>query len=121
VAEVAGILKKGAAAAAKQDNQAAEKLFRQALAMNPKAWDAYQQLADILDQSGNEAALFDHYHAWVRNGAIVPLPYNRIAEMLEKKKDSRGALDFYTRSLQTEWNQPPVIEAKRRLQSELAH
>jgi len=64
--------------------------------------------------------LLDHYLHWVRNGGVVPLPYNRIAELLEKRKDLAGALEFYTRSLQVEWNQPPIIEAKKRLQDELA-
>jgi hypothetical protein len=88
--------------------------------MAPKQWDAYQQLADLLEQKKSEEALFEHYQLWVRNGAVVPLPYNRVAEMLEKKKDLRGALEFYTRSLQVEWNQPPVIEARKRLQGEVA-
>jgi hypothetical protein len=120
MARVRDLVGKAAAAVKSKDNDAAEKLFRQALAMAPKQWDAYQQLADLLEQKKSEEALFEHYQLWVRNGAVVPLPYNRVAEMLEKKKDLRGALEFYTRSLQVEWNQPPVIEARKRLQGEVA-
>jgi len=74
----------------------------------------------VLEQGKKENALLDHYQTWVRNGALVPGPYNRIAEIMEKRKDLRSALEFYTRSLQVEWNQPPVIEAKRRLENEIA-
>jgi hypothetical protein len=49
-------------------------------------------------------------------GAHSPLPSNRIGEILERRKDYRGALEAYTRSLQVEWNQPPIIEAKERIQ-----
>jgi hypothetical protein len=120
LARVRELLGKAAAAVKSKDNDAAEKLFRQVLALAPKQWDAYQQLADLLEQKKSEEALFEHYQLWVRNGAVVPLPYNRVAEILEKKKDLRGALESYTRSLQVEWNQPPVIEAKKRLQNEVA-
>ncbi len=117
---LADLMKQASEAAKKKDNATAEKLFRQALSLDSQSWEVYQQLADILEQSKNEDALLEHYHLWVRQGAVVPLPYNRIAEMLEKKNDLRGALEFYTRSLQVEWNQPPVIEAKKRLQAAVA-
>ena len=119
-AALAGLMQRAAAAMKQKDSVAAGQALRQALDLDPKKWDAYQLLADALEQAGDEEQLLEHYHRWVRNGAVVPLPYNRIAELLEKKKDRRGALDFYTRSLSVEWNQPPVIEAKRRLESELA-
>ena len=32
----------------------------------------------------------------------------------------KGALEAYTQSLRVEWNQPPTIEAKSRLQKLLA-
>jgi len=118
--KIAELTKQGAEAAKNRDNETAEKLFRQVIAMDPKKWDTYQQLADVLEQGKKENALLDHYQTWVRNGALVPGPYNRIAEIMEKRKDLRSALEFYTRSLQVEWNQPPVIEAKRRLENEIA-
>ena len=46
----------------------------------------------------------------------LSLPYNRIGEILEKRKDYPGALAAYTQSLVVEWNQPPIIEAKSRVQ-----
>jgi hypothetical protein len=102
-------------ASKEKDLAGAETLIRQAIAIDPTAWDAFQKLADILEQKGTEDQRLELYQTWVDNGAIVPLPYNRVAEILEKRKDTRGALEFYTRSLQVEWNQPPVIENKKRL------
>ena len=120
LAKIADLMKRGAEAVKNKDNDSAEQLFRKVIAMDPRKWDAYQQLADVLEQKKDEDALLDHYHAWVLYGATSPIPYNRIAEIVEKRKDLRGALEFYTRSLQVEWNQPPVIEAKRRLENQLA-
>jgi hypothetical protein len=42
-----------------------------------------------------------------------------MGEILEKRKDLTGALAAYRKSLQTEWNQPPVIEAVKRLETKL--
>jgi hypothetical protein len=116
LAHVADLMGKGALAARKKENDTAETFFRQAIAIDPKQWDAYQQLADILEQKKHDEELLDHYHLWVRNGAISPFPYNRIGQLLEKKNDLRGAIEFYARSLQVEWNQPPIQEAKSRLE-----
>jgi hypothetical protein len=57
------------------------------------------------------------YRAWAAAGAATPLPYNRIGQILEKQKDYKGALDAYTTSLKIEWNQPPIIEAKERVET----
>ena len=46
-----------------------------------------------------------------------PFPWNRIGEILEKRKDLRGALNAYKKSLKSEWNQPPTIEAVKRLEA----
>lgn len=102
-----------------KDIATARKLLQQALAIDPMSWDSYQKLADILEQKGSEDELLAFYRSWVRNGATVPLPYNRIAQILEARKDLNGALEYLTRSLQVEWNQPPVIEDKKRLEQTL--
>jgi hypothetical protein len=47
------------------------------------------------------------------------MPWNRIGEILEQRKDYRGALDAYKQSLVVEWNQPPTIEARKRLEAVL--
>lgn len=117
--EVRQLLVQSDQSAKAKDLAAAEKLLRQAVAIDPKAWEAFQKLADILEQSATDDQRLELYQAWVHNGTIVPLPYNRIADILEKRKDLRGALEFYTRSLQVEWNQPPVLDAKRRLEQTL--
>ena len=53
------------------------------------------------------------------SGTATPLPYNRVGEILEKRKDFKGALEAYTQSLKVEWNQPPTGEAIRRLEKAL--
>ena len=56
------------------------------------------------------------YRAGMAAGAQTPVPYNRVGGALEKRRDFKGALDAYLRSLQGEWNQPPIIEARARMQ-----
>ena len=94
----------------------AEKLLLSALKADPTLTAARQSLADLYERKGDEAAALKTYQDWVASGAATPLPYNRIGEILEKRKDFKGALDAYTKSLIVEWNQPPIIDAKSRLQ-----
>ena len=94
----------------------AEKLLLSAVKADPTLTAARQALADLYERKGDEPAAFKTYQDWVAAGAATPLPYNRIGEILEKRKDFKGALDAYTKSLAVEWNQPPIIEAKSRLQ-----
>jgi predicted TPR repeat methyltransferase len=69
---------------------------------------------------GDEDAALAAYQAWVQAGAATPLPYNRIGEILEKRKDYKAALESYAKSLKVEWNQPPIIEAKKRLETKVS-
>jgi Tfp pilus assembly protein PilF len=94
----------------------AEKLLHTALQSDPSLTAARQALADLHERQGNEAAALQPYQAWATARATTPLPYNRIGEILEKRKDYPGALAAYTQSLVVEWNQPPIIEAKSRVQ-----
>jgi hypothetical protein len=101
--------------AEKIDDKAIEKV-KQAVALDPTQTTSQQALADIYERKGDEANAMAAYQAWVQAGAATPLPYNRIGEILEKQKDYKGALESYTKSLKVEWNQPPIIEAKKRLE-----
>jgi hypothetical protein len=94
----------------------ARRLLEQAVQSDPSMSAAHQALADLMERSGDEDAAFKVYQAWAVAGATTPLPYNRIGEILEKRKDFRGALEAYTKSIEIEWNQPPTIEAKSRMQ-----
>lgn len=94
----------------------ARKLLEQAVQRDPSMSAAHQALADLMERSGDEEAAFKVYQAWAAAGATTPLPYNRIGEILEKRKDYRGALEAYTKSIEIEWNQPPTIIAKSRVQ-----
>lgn len=95
---------------------AAEVQLNTAVAADPTLTAARQALADLYERKGDEAAAFKAYQEWIAAGASTPLPHNRVGEILEKRKDFKGALEAYTQSLKVEWNQPPIIEAKSRMQ-----
>ncbi len=44
---------------------------------------------------------------------------NVLGALLEKQGKLKEALDQYTKSLQIEWNQPPISEAKIRIEKEM--
>jgi len=111
------LLAQATQAAEAKDDARAHTLLQEALAADPSLSAAHQALADFLERKGDEDAAYEAYRAWTASGAATPLPYNRVGQILEKRKDYRGALDAYTKSLEIEWNQPPVIEARRRLEA----
>jgi len=104
-----------AALAAGQEPEARE-LFGQAVAADARLWPAWEKLADLAERGGNDDAKLAVYRQWAEAGAVSPVPYNRLGELLERRKEYPGALEAYRRSLEVEWNQPPVIEAVRRLE-----
>ncbi len=95
------------------------RLLRDAVVSDPSLKEAYQAFADAAEKKGDENAIFDAYWLWSLSGPRNPLPWNRIGEILERRKDLRGALNAYKKSIQIEWNQPPTMEAVRRLESTL--
>ena len=97
----------------------AYRLLRDAVVLDPSQKDAYQALADAAERKGTEDWILDAYRLWAISGPRQPLPWNRIGEILERRKDSRGALEAYKKSLQIEWNQPPTMDAVKRLESTL--
>jgi len=98
-------------------NQAkARGLLKQSIEANPRFAPAHQKLADLCERAGDETGALAAYRGWAEAGAVTPLPYNRIGEILEKRKDTKGALEAYTKSLEVEWNQPPTINAKARME-----
>jgi hypothetical protein len=110
------LLTKALAALQSNDLKTAKDLLQQALKADATLAAAHQALGDIAERSGDEKAALEVYRAWAAAGAGTPLPYNRIGQILEKQKDYKGALDAYTKSLKIEWNQPPIIEAKERVE-----
>ena len=93
--------------------------FRQALQADPTLEAAHQRLVEVCERLKDEGAALAACQAWAAAGAKTPLPYNKIGEILERRHDSKGALEAYTQSLKIEWNQPPIIEAKSRLEKAL--
>ena len=118
-AKAQDLLKQGLAAAQQGDARQAQELFRQALAADASLGAAHQALAESLERAGDTQAASEAYRAWIAAGARTPLPYNRLGQILEQRRDHRGALDAYTQSLKLEWNQPPIIEAKARVEKAL--
>jgi tetratricopeptide (TPR) repeat protein len=94
----------------------AKALLKKAIAASPDMSAAYQALADLCERTQKEDEALEVYRQWTRAGARTPLPWNRLGEILEKRKDYKGALEAYTQSLKVEWNQPPALEAKARLE-----
>ncbi|MCY2995330.1 MAG: hypothetical protein NTY19_46825 [Planctomycetota bacterium] len=94
----------------------ARRLLEAAIAADSGLSAAHQALGELLERKGDEDTALRVYQAWAAAGAATPLPYNRIGEILDKRKDYQGALAAYTRSLEIEWNQPPTIAAKSRVQ-----
>jgi Tfp pilus assembly protein PilF len=94
----------------------AQGLLKDAIAADPTLTAAHQALADLCERASDEDAALATYQAWAKAGASTPLPYNRIGQILEKRKDYKAALEAYAKSLQIEWNQPPIIDAKARLE-----
>jgi hypothetical protein len=109
------LLAKGQTGFDANKDQEARDFFKQAADADPTLSGAHRMLAQVCERMKDEAGAMAAYQAWADAGATAPLPYNRIGEMLERKKDYKGALDAYTKSLQVEWNQPPIIAAKQRL------
>jgi Flp pilus assembly protein TadD len=56
---------------------------------------------------------------WGLSGPPAPAPWNRFGALLEKRGDLRGALEAYRKSLAVEWNQPPIMNAVRRLETQV--
>jgi hypothetical protein len=106
-------------ALAAKDLALAERLAREAIAADPSHEPAYALLLDIVEQRKDDALVLAVCRQWAGAGGKSPMPWNRIGEILEQRKDYRGALDAYKQSLVVEWNQPPTIEARKRLEAVL--
>jgi hypothetical protein len=115
-AKAAALFAQGRTAAAKGDLEAARTALKQALELDPAQPEAYRLLADVCERKGGEDWLLDAYGLWMRSGPRSPLPWNRTGEILEKRRNLQGALEAYKKSLAIEWNQPPVMDAVRRLE-----
>ena len=108
-------LKKAIAAIDAGKDDDARTALREAIKADPKLDAAYQRLCELEERRHDDKAILAAYKAWAASSPRTPLPYNKIGEMLERQGDLKGALDACTKSLEVEWNQPPIIEAKSRL------
>jgi hypothetical protein len=116
-ARAAALLAQGRAAAAQGDLAAARTALKQALELDPGPQEPYRLLADVCERKGDEDWLLDAYGLWMRAGPRSPLPWNRTGEILEKRGNLQGALEAYKQSLAIEWNQPPIMDARKRVEA----
>ncbi len=119
MAKAQEFFKQAKTALAANKPEEAKTLLKQAVAAWPSLDAAHQALADLCEKGGKEDETLEAYRQWTKAGARTPLPWNRLGEILEKRKDYKGALDAYTQSLKIEWNQPPIGEAKTRMEKQL--
>jgi len=108
-------LAKGIAAMDAGKESEAKQALQQAIKEDPHFDAAHQRLCELCERMNDENATLAAYRGWAAAGARTPLPYNKIGAILEGRHDDLGALEAYTKSLEIEWNQPPIIEAKSRL------
>lgn len=108
-------LQKGSAAMDAGQDAAARAALLQAVQADPKLDAAHQRLCELAERGRDEDVVLATCQAWAATHPRTPLPYNKIGAMLQRKGDNQGALEAYTKSLEVEWNQPPIIEAKSRL------
>jgi len=89
--------------------------LQQAVKEDPKLDAAHQRLCELIEKTKDENATLAAYSAWAAAGARSPLPYNKVGEIHERRGNDKAALEAYSKSLEVEWNQPQIIEAKSRL------
>jgi tetratricopeptide (TPR) repeat protein len=116
LAQAKELLKQARQALKDNKTDQAKTLLKQALAAAPNLMEAHQLWADLCEKDGKDEQTLEAYRQWTRAGAQTPMPWNRLGELLEKRKDYKGALEAYRQSLKIEWNQPPALEAKSRLE-----
>jgi tetratricopeptide (TPR) repeat protein len=111
------LFQQGRAAAGDNRLEAALGLLREALSADPTLGDAYRALLDTAERTHDEGQIMAAAWQWGLSGPPAPAPWNRFGALLEKQGDLRGALEAYRKSLEVEWNQPPIMEARRRLEA----
>ena len=119
LAKAQELLKEAQQAIKANKTDPAKVLLKQAIAASPNLMEAYAAWADLCEKGGKEDETLEAYRQWTHAGARTPMPWNRLGEILERRKDYKGALEAYTQSLKIEWNQPPAIEAKSRLEKKV--
>ena len=93
------LLDQGMAALDAGKDAAARELLEKAVREDSSLDAAYRAWGSVCEKLKDEDGVLAAYRAWAAAGAKTPLPYNRIGEIIEKRKDNRRALDAYQRSL----------------------
>jgi hypothetical protein len=111
-------LKNALAADAANRAEDALRLLTEAVSRDPSLGDAYRALLDVAGKTHDDEKILSAAWAWGISSCPAAMPWNRMGEILEKRGDGRGALEAYQKSLEIEWNQPPIMDARRRLEAQ---
>jgi hypothetical protein len=121
LAQAQELLKQAQQALKASKSDEAKALLKRAIVASPSLMEAHQALADLCEKDGKEDEILEAYRQWTHAGALTTTPWNRLGEILERRKDFKGALEAYKQSLKINWNQPAAIEAKSRLEKLIGH
>ncbi len=113
-------LKEAQAADAAGKTDEALRILQTAVAKDPNLGDAYRIMLDVAGKTHDDDKILQAAWAWGISPLRASTPLNRTGEILEKRGDLRGALEAYIKSLEIEWNQPPIMDARRRIEQALA-
>jgi hypothetical protein len=116
-AGAAALLAQARAADAANRLDEALRLYRQAVGVDLALADAYPAMLAVAERMKDDDRVLEAAWTWGLSGLPAYLAWNRFGEILEKRGDLRGALEAYRKSLEIEWNQPPTLEARRRLEA----
>lgn len=115
-AGTAELLSQARAADTANQLEEALRLYRQAVSADPTLEDAYPAMLAVAERMKDDDHVLEAAWMWGLSGFPAYLAWNRFGEILEKRGDARGALEAYRKSLEIEWNQPPTLNAVRRLE-----
>jgi tetratricopeptide (TPR) repeat protein len=93
-AEVAELLNEGVSAFQQGDDDQAEQLLRRAVELDPRAKEAYNNLATIYARRGEHERAREMYQAAVEIDPLYAFPRCNLASYLLDEDDTEGALDM---------------------------
>jgi tetratricopeptide (TPR) repeat protein len=97
----------------------AEAKLQQAVQADDQNIAAWKELANLTAKTAQPDAVTALARKWI---AAMPKSYeahNMLGQLLEKDGKFADALKEYRESLRLEWNQPPIVEAAKRVQQKV--
>ena len=107
--EAERLIAEGVAALERNDSAAAEKLFKQALSLNPKNSVAHTYLGVLADGANNLAEAQRHFEAAAAIDPSSPSVRNNLGAVLLKRGFTKQAATQFEASLKVNQNQPSAL------------